>query len=176
MMISCMIWTCLVAWISKTGPPKNQKLISHLSESDRCEMVLPIFFAFCKRSLSPIGKRSERTYKARERSERTYRAHTLGQQLAYNAEDEGLAWTVGSHTPSLLNFFEIKFLNFFREIVPKHFGFVFSNMFALSSRYLWHFHIVINGKLSETRRDPPGDPCTFPSAYGVFACGCFQML
>ena len=60
-----------------------------------------IFFAFCKRSLSLIGKRSERTYKASERSERTYRAHALGQQLAYNAEDEGLAWTVGSHTPSL---------------------------------------------------------------------------
>ena len=29
---------------SKKGPPKNQKLISHLSESDRGEIVLLIFF------------------------------------------------------------------------------------------------------------------------------------
>ena len=49
-------------------------------------------------------------------------------------------------------------------------------MFAPLSRYLWQFHILINGKLSETRGDPPGDPRTFPSAYGVFTFGCFQML
>ena len=88
-------------------------------------MVLLIFLGFCKRSLSPIGKRSERTYKARERSERTYRAHTLGQQLAYNAEDEGLAWTVGSHTPSLLNFFEIIFEIFFERLFQNIFDLFF---------------------------------------------------
>ena len=52
---SCTQWSEPPYW--QQVPNKNQKLISHLSESDRCEIVLLIFFGTCCASLAPSMSR-----------------------------------------------------------------------------------------------------------------------